>query len=213
MPNPTLKPEEGQTADISARFRFDRLASNLTFYRSNYTNLIGQENISYLGLPSSRRTNIGKATVEGIELDLAYALTNNWSLKFASAYTEGTDEAKNKPLSYIAPLVSTLGVRYDTGNYYVQADVRHSSKKDRIDTAAERMTDAYTVLDVYAGMKLDQLHSELPKNTMLRVGIENLLDETYVNPTTREAITSANSYTNPLIEPGRNVKVSVTSKF
>ena len=213
VPNPTLKPEEGQTIDFSARLRFDRLVSNLTFYRSNYNNLIGREEVTHLGLPSSRRTNIGKATVEGVELEMAYALTNQWSLKLASAYTEGTDDTTNRPLAYIAPLMSSLGVRYDTGNYYVQADVRHSSKKDRIDNKQERMTDGYTVLDLYAGAKLSQFSSDLPKNTMLRVGIENVFDETYVNPTTREAITSANSYTNPLIEPGRNVKVSVTSKF
>ena len=68
------------------------------------------------------------------------------------------------------------------------------------------------LFDVYAGVELKRLNSALPKAT-LRFGIENLFDKAYVDPTTREAITSPISYTNPLLEPGRNFKISLTGAF
>lgn len=212
VPNPELKPEEGKTYDLSARLRLNRLASNLTFYRSNYTNLIGREEITYLGLPSSRRVNIGEARIEGVEFDLTYLITRELSLRAGSAYTKGTDLSADKPLAYIAPLSATLGLRYQTEVFYVEGDMRHSRAKTRIDTTQERETQGYTVFDVYAGVELKRLNSALPKAT-LRFGIENLFDKAYVDPTTREAITSPISYTNPLLEPGRNFKISLTGAF
>ena len=212
IPNPELEPEEGETWDVSARFRFRNLSSNLTVYHSDYSNLIGLEDITHLDLPSSRRVNVGKAEIKGVELDLDYRLTNEFSLKLASAYTEGTDRTANKPLAYIAPWVSTVGLRYQTNGYYVEGDVRHSREKDRIDAKAERATVGYTVLDLYAGFDLKKFDPSLPAAT-LRFGIENVFDKAYVDPTTREVISSPVSLTNPLVEPGRNFKISITSKF
>lgn len=212
IPNPALEPEEGKTWDVSARLRFQNLSSNLTVYHSDYSNLIGREDIVHLGLPSSRRVNVGKAEIKGIELDLDYRLTDELSLKLASAYTKGTDKTANVPLAYIAPWVSTLGLRYQAHDYYVEGDVRHSRGKTRIDDKAERATAGYTVLNLYVGMDLNKFNPSLPKAT-LRFGIENVFDKAYVDPATREVISSPTSLTNPLLEPGRNFKISITRKF
>ncbi len=212
IPNPGLEPEQGETWDVSARVRFHNLSSNLTVYRSNFTNLIQREDITHLGLPSVRRVNVGKAEFKGVELDLDYRLTDEWSLKLASAYTKGTDKTANQPLAFIAPWVSTLGFRYQAQGFYVEGDVRHSRAKRRIDARAERETDGYTVLDLYAGVDLKKFNPSLPGAT-LRFGIENVFDKAYVDPGTRELITSPVSHTNPLLEPGRNFKISITSKF
>jgi len=213
LPNPELKPEKGNTIDLSARFRFKDLSANLTVYQSKYTDLVSYQTLTYLGQPSRQRINIGKATVEGIEFDTAYKLTDTVTLKANCAYTKGTDTTTvDQPLKYIAPFVASVGARYDNGIFYVEGDGRYSRKKDRIDATAERESGSYTVFDLYAGVELKPFVPSLSKSTF-RFGIENVFDRNYRDATTQEAITSGVSDSNPLIEPGRNFKFALTSRF
>lgn len=212
LPNPSLEPEEGKTVDISARLRLPHLSANLTLYKSHYTNLIAQQELLYLDLVSSRRINIGKAEVQGLEFDLKQMLRKDWTLKLAAAYTEGTNQTAHKPLSYIAPLVGTVGLAYQRGPWQWEGDLRLSKRKTRIDTSLERASAGYGVFNLYAGLDLHRLNPSYPKAT-LRIGIENLFDKAYADATTREAIAAPVSYTNPLLEPGRNLKISLTTQF
>ncbi len=213
LPNPELNPEKGNTVDLSARLRFENLNANLTVYQSKYTDLLATQNVTYLGQPSTQKINIGKATVEGIEFDAAYRLTKAVTLKANCAYTKGTDTTTvDKPLKYIAPFVANFGVKYDNKAYYIEADGRYSRKKDRIDATQEREAGSYTVFDIYAGVELGQFSSALSKST-LRLGIENIFDREYRDATTQEKISSPISDSNPLIEPGRNFKFALTSRF
>lgn len=213
LPNPELKAEKGSTIDLSARLRFSDLSANVTVYQSKYTDMISYETLTYLGLPSRQRVNIGEAEVEGIELDTQYRLTDTITLKGNCAYTKATDvTTTDKPLKYIAPFVANIGIRYDNDMFYVEGEGRYSRDKDRIDVTAERASEGYTVYDIYAGMEMKYLIPSLDKTTF-RVGIENLFDKVYRDATTQEAITSAISDTNPLIEPGRNFKFAFTTRF
>jgi hemoglobin/transferrin/lactoferrin receptor protein len=212
LPNPSLQPEEGKTVDISARLRLPSLSANLTLYKSHYTNLIAQQELLYLDLVSSRRVNIGKAQVQGLELDLKQSLRKDLVLKLAAAYTEGSNKTAGKPLSYIAPLVGNVGLAYQHGPWAVEGDLRLSKRKSRIDSSLERPMSGYGVLNLYVGVDLHKLNPSYPKAT-LRMGIENLLDKAYADATTREAVAAPVSYTNPLLEPGRNFKISLTTQF
>ncbi len=212
LPNPSLKPEEGKTVDLTMRLRWKGFKSNITVYNSRYTNLIAQQELTYLGLVSSRRVNIGRAEVKGVEIDLAQQLGRDFTLKATTAYTQGTNLTSGKPLSYIAPLVGQVGLAWNSGAYSLEGSVRLSRKKTRIDSALERATAGYGVANLYGSVGLNKLNPSWPKAT-LRFGIENLFDKTYVNATTREAIASPVSYTNPLVEPGRNFKISLNTEF
>lgn len=212
LPNPSLKPEEGKTVDLTARLRWNDFKGNLTVYNSQYTNLIAQQELTYLGLVSSRRVNIGKAEVKGVEMDLAQPLGRDFTLKAAAAYTQGTNRTAGKPLSYIAPLVGQVGLAWASGAYTLEGQVRLSKAKTRIDAAVERPTAGYGVVNLYGSVDLKKLNPAWPKST-LRFGIENLFDKTHVNGTTREAVASAVSHTNPLVEPGRNFKISLNTEF
>lgn len=213
LPNPELKSEEGKTVDLSARFIFEDLSANFTVYQSNYTDMIGWEYVAYLGTDSRQRVNVGKATVEGVEFDIKYTINDNYILTWNGAYTKGTDTTTvDKPLKYIAPFVSNLGLRYEGDLFYIDANVKYSKAKTRIDTAAERETDGYVVYDLYAGVELKKFFPQYDKTT-LRFGIENIFDKTYVDATTHESITSYQSLSNPLLEPGRNFKIALTTRF
>lgn len=213
LPNPEIKSEKSKTIDLSARLIFEDLLASATVYKSDYEDMISWENITYLGTTSRQRVNIGKATVEGLELDLKYAINNNYTLTWNGAYTKGTDTTTvDKPLKYIAPFVSNLGLRYDGDLYYVSGHAKYSKAKTRIDTTVERETDGYLVYDVYAGVELKKFLPEFNKTT-LRLGIENIFNKAYVDATTYESITSYQSLSNPLLEPGRNFKISLTTRF
>ncbi len=212
LPNPEIKSEEGKTIDLSARFIFDDLLANITVYRSKYTDMIGWENTTYLGLPSRERVNVGKAVVKGLEFDLKYLINNNYTFTWNGAYTKGTDETSDKPLKYIAPFVSNLGLRYDGDLFYVSGNAKYSKSKTRIDKTAESRTDGYVVYDMYAGVELKKFTTLFKKST-LRFGIENIFDKTYRDATTHESLGSYESLSNPLVEPGRNFKISLTSRF
>lgn len=212
VPNPELKPEKSDTIDFSTRLFFENLTASATIYKSKYKNLIASKDITFLGTTSRQRFNIGKATVEGLEFDLNYALTNNLFLTFNGAYTKGTDEVDNKPIKYIAPFVSNLGLRYDGNNFYVSGHAKYSKSKTRIDKSAERETSGYVVYDLYAGVELRKMFDYFDKTT-LRFGIENIFNKKYVDATTREDISSPKSLSNPLLEPGRNFKISLTTRF
>lgn len=212
IPNPELGSEKGSTIDFSTRLIFDDLTANVTVYKSDYKDLISFRDFNYLGTTSRERINIGKATVEGLEFDLAYAFTNNLMLTWNGAYTKGTDKTNDKPLKYIAPFVSNLGLRYDGDMFYISGNAKYSKAKTRIDTSAERETSSYIVYDLYAGVELNKFLDYFDKTT-LRFGVENIFDKKYVDATTQENINVAKSLSNPLLEPGRNFKVSLTTRF
>lgn len=212
LPQPGLRPETGNTFDLSGRLRFNDLAANLTWYVSNYDDLIRQPARIYNGEVAYQRMNVGKARIQGLELDLRYRLARDFSLKAVATYTHGTDRTAGKPLSYIAPLTGVLGLQFERGPFYASADWRLSRRKTRIDPTQERETGGYGVLDLYAGWNLKAFGPALAKTT-LRLGIENIFNKTFVNPTTQLGMKAPTTYTNPLVEPGRNVKLTLTSTF
>ncbi len=212
VPNPSLESEKSNTIDFSTRFIFQDLTASATIYKSDYDNLISFRDFSYLGTTSRERVNIGEAIVEGLELDLTYAIRDNLMLTWNGAYTKGTDKTNDKPLKYIAPFVSNLGLRYDGDLFYVSGHAKYSKAKTRIDPTAERETDGYMVYDIYAGVELKSFLDNF-QNTTLRFGVENIFDKKYVDATTQENIQSPISLSNPLLEPGRNFKIALTTRF
>ncbi len=212
VPNPELGSEKGSTVDFSTRLIFDDLTASATVYRSDYKDLISFRDFQYLGTTSRERINIGKAVVEGLEFDLTYALTNDLILTWNGAYTKGTDKTNDKPLKYIAPFVSNLGLRYDGDMFYISGNAKYSKAKTRIDKSAERETSSYVVYDLYAGVELKKFLDNF-ENTTLRFGVENIFDKKYVDASTQESINSYRSLSNPLLEPGRNFKISLTTRF
>jgi hemoglobin/transferrin/lactoferrin receptor protein len=216
-PNPDLKPEKGVTYEVGARLRLPRVTANLTAFHSDYEDLIVRTTIDstvYPGTRATQRQNVGEACMKGLELDAAWFVNSHWKTFMNAAYLHGTDTNTDTPLAYIAPLNGLVGVRYtpDSKDFYIEATDKWSTKKDHIDENKERETDAYNILNLYAGFDIRKLSSSLP-DMELRLAVENILDKAYSNPTTTEDITFDRSITNPLLEPGRCISISLTSRF
>jgi hemoglobin/transferrin/lactoferrin receptor protein len=213
VPNPELKSEEGVTYEVGTRLRFSRVHANLTAFWSEYTNLILSRPVTFLGLPSTQRQNAGEARIQGAEFDATWSLSNNWQTFMNAAYLYATDTSTDRPLPYIPPLNGLVGIRYtwDKG-FYVEGVNKWSIQKDRIDTQQERKTAGYAIFNLHAGADLWKLSKRLPE-LRLTVGVDNVLNQAYRQPTTVEDVRFGASNTNPLLEPGRAVSIALTSRF
>ncbi len=216
-PTPDLKPEKGITYEAGSRIRLSRLNANLTAFQGNYNDLIMRTMVDstiYPGTRAQKSMNIGKARIRGVELDATWLVNANWKLFLNAAYLHGTNTLRNVPLAYVAPLNGLIGLRYTPNNeaFYIEATNRWADRKDRIDPALERATAGYAVLNLYAGYNLKKLSSGLP-DLELRLSFDNLLDKAYTNAVTPEDISYGRSITNPLLEPGRRLTVSLRSRL
>jgi hemoglobin/transferrin/lactoferrin receptor protein len=211
IPNADLKPETSVSYEAGTRLRFPSWNVNLTAFRTDYKDLIG---FRFLDPNTRERINIGRSKVDGVELDGTYEMTKDWVGRFNAATARGTNTLTGVPLSYVPPLNGLVALRHSLphSGAWVELTDRWSRDKTRIDPTQERKTDGYNVLSLYTGLDLGRFQPRL-KSYRLTVGIENLTDETYRNPVTKELIGFPVTFTNPLIEPGRSLTVNLTAGF
>ena len=214
IPNPDLKSEEGVTYEVGTRLRLPMVQANLTVFRSDYTNFIVRQPITFQGLPSFQNQNAGAARMQGVEFDAVWAIAPRWEVLTNAAYLHGTNPDTDTPLSYVPPLNGLLGARYTVPEQgvYVEGVAKWSLRKDRIDNALERETAGYVALNLYAGIDLWKVSSGFP-DMRLRLALENILDQAFRQPTTVADIRFPGSNTNPLVEPGRAFSIALTSRF
>ena len=210
IPNPDVQPEQSVTYEGGARVRLRSFDANLTAFRTDYEDLL---QTVFLTPTTRQRINIGEARTEGFELDGVWTLPRSLSLRFNAAQVRGTNTLTHVPLPYVPPLSGLVALRYAPArDYWVEAAGRWSRAKTRIDRTQERKTEGYEVWSLYAGTGLGRWSPRLAAYR-LTVGIDNLTDEDYVSPSTREILSLPQSRTNPLLEPGRSLTVSFTSSF
>jgi hemoglobin/transferrin/lactoferrin receptor protein len=214
VPNPDIKPEEGITYEVGARYTNDNLISNLTFFTSDYDNLITTENITYKGLAAKQIQNIGEARIWGIEFDLDYELPYDLSFKTNVSYLKGKDKTIDEPLEQIMPLNGFLSLKYEPEslrNYYVELTAQWAKKRTKVDKTSERERSGYFVPNIYAGFDMGKVNAF--DNVSFNFGIENIFDKAYSMPTVPENIAYDTSKTNPLLQPGRNFKIAMKIDF
>ncbi|MEO5702516.1 MAG: TonB-dependent receptor, partial [Gammaproteobacteria bacterium] len=213
VPNPQLESEQGITYEAGTRLRLSYLTANLTAFYSDYSNLIVSRPLIFQGLPSLQRQNAGAANIHGLELDANWALAPRWSAFMNASYVRGVDSGANQPLAYIPPLNGLIGLRYEhTNGFFVEGISKWSLRKDRIDADQERETAGFAIMDLYAGVDLWKISSRLPE-MQLSIGLENIFDKSYRQPATVEDVRFARSITNPLLEPGRAISITLRSRF
>ncbi|MBX9661288.1 MAG: TonB-dependent receptor [Nitrospiraceae bacterium] len=214
VPNPDLKSEEGVTYEVGTRLRLPIVHANVTAFRSDYTNFVIRQPITFQGLPSFQNQNAGGARMQGVEFDATWTITAGWEVLTNAAYLHGTDTGTGRPLSYVPPFNGLLGARYTLPEKgaYVEGVTKWSLRKDQIDSALERETAGYVVLNLYAGIDLWNVSSGLP-DMRLRLALENILNQAFRQPTTVEDIRFPGGNENPLVEPGRAFSIALTSRF
>lgn len=211
LPDANLKPESSVSYEAGARVRLRNVNLNLTAWRSDYEDLL---QFVFLNATTRQRVNVGEATVEGFEIDGSYAMTESLAWRFNAANARGTNTLNNRPLSFVPPLNGLVALRHTWpgDSYWLELSGRWSRDKTRVDPTQERRTDGYQALSLYGGADLERL-SPMLKAYRITVGIDNLTDEAYVNPVTRELVGFPVTRTNPVLEPGRSLTINLTAGF
>lgn len=211
LPNPELKPETNITAEVGMRWYGKQNTISLTGWQSEYDDLITLVPINNGAL--RQRQNIASATLRGLELEGQARFNDTWSSRYSLATLWGANDTANQPLPAISPLTASVSLRYDHSDWYSEAVVTAVQGRKRIAKQEERETAGFANVNFYAGAYLDAWFGDKFTGWTLMGGVENLLDATQTLPTATENIRLPQTYTNPLIEPGRAFVLKLTVDY
>ena len=145
--------------------------------------------------------------ITGVEIEGRHSFFDDTLiLSYVGSYNYGENLTDNKPIAYLAPLYGQVSLSLQFNKWYVNLTQRGYGAKTRIDPKEERATQAYTMTDLYLGLKLGGFSTKLQDMELL-IGANNLFNQIGRNPVTVQSINHPIALTNPLVEPGRNIFV------
>lgn len=208
--NPLIKPEYSQSAEFGFRFQSDNHYASLIGFFTHYTDMLALSSYQNATVATNnlyRYENIGKAMITGVEIEGRHSFFDDTLiLSYVGSYNYGENLTDNKPIAYLAPLYAQVSLSLQFNKWYINLTQRGYGAKTRIDPKEERATQAYTMTDLYLGLKLGGFSTKLQDMELL-IGANNLFNQVGRNPVTVQSINHPIALTNPLVEPGRNVFV------
>lgn len=215
LPAPDLQPESNISGELGIRYSGKRHKTTLTWYRSNYTDLISRMQLdSKSGGTVFQPRNIGKAVITGVELEGQQYWTDSLSSGYSFAWTQGTDKSNNVPIPNIAPFKGVFSVKYDSGKWYAEGVMTGYGKKTRINPKQERNTASYALFDLYAGMPLSTVFGTSFDEWKLTAGLENIFNRAARNPVIFENVNQSRDYLgNPLYSQGRSFVLKISGTY
>ena len=170
--NPNLQAEKSETIEAGwEQILFQELLEwSATFFRTNYQDLI---QITKITATTSGPVNVGKARVDGIELETELRPWKGWSAKGTYTYLKANDRATGEELLRIPQSTLGLGVGCSPGRWEVRLDgLFVGSREESTGTNSRNKTEGYFKLDLYARYQFkDWLRGF--------VRLENLTDRKY----------------------------------
>ena len=172
LPNTDLDPERSVNYEAGLKLKMSRLTGNLFYYFSEYEDLIDRVQVEDydVGEPSDQNQNIGRARIQGVEMDALLAVTDRLSVAGTFSWTQGDNLSSDEPLRRIPPAHGTLAVRYDfRDGLWAEAGALFAGRQDRLSPGDEddpRIPDggtpSYAVFNLAGGATLfDRLELNL----------------------------------------------------
>ena len=215
LPAPDLDPEYYTNFELGVKRRDNSWSSQVVLFHTLIRDKIlrfptGNTNAS--GEREITKDNVGNGSVEGIELGLAYRMTEQWSTFGNATYLHGKQSTyptsapvlEDEYLDRLMPFTAQLGLRWEdkSNELWVEGLIAHAAIGDRLSTRdvndSTRIpaggTPAFTTLDLRLGWQV------LP-NANLHLGLENLTDKDY------------RIHGSGLNRPGRNLTVGFGWSF
>ncbi|MGQ0583752.1 MAG: TonB-dependent receptor [Reyranella sp.] len=212
LPNPNLVPETGLTFEVGYRLRFATASLTATAFHNEFANFI--ETVP-VGFGNTQRQNVGSVNMNGVELEGRWQVRPEVTFFGAASTLTATNTTTNTPSPFIVPVYGNLGVQYapaDTGVSLV-GRMDWALSKTRIDPLQEYSTGGYAILNLYATLNLAELVSPQFGDSIVTIGVENILNTAYQTGSTVPSMSYPQSVTNPLIQPGRNIMVTLRNRF
>ncbi|WP_312480209.1 TonB-dependent siderophore receptor [Kosakonia cowanii] len=175
-----LPPETSTSYEVGAKFDlFDGVTANITafdIHKRNvlYNEIVGDETVA---------KTAGRVRSQGVEMDVAGALTPNMNVIASYSYTaakvlEDPDYA-GKPLPNVPRHTGSLFLTYDIHNVYAGNTLTlggggHGVSRRSATNGADYYLPGYVVADAFAAYKM-----QLRYPVTLQLNLKNLFDKTY----------------------------------
>lgn len=114
--NPDLRPEKGITKEIGVESKINKyLASNITYYRNDYDDLINWTEVAGVWQP----TNINSAVIDGIEFENKIKVADKLSLNLGYTFLKAKDKNTGTYLIYQPKNKADFSLTYEGLNDFV----------------------------------------------------------------------------------------------
>ncbi|MFJ2973685.1 TonB-dependent siderophore receptor [Kluyvera sp. NPDC087067] len=203
-----LPPEESTAYELGAKFDlFDGVTSNITFFDIHKRNVMYTETIG----DETYAKTAGKVRSQGIEVDVAGALTDNLNVIASYGYTDAKviddPDYAGKPLPNVPRHTGSLFLTYDIHNVYDGNTLTlggggHALSRRSGTNGADYYLPGYAVADVFAAYKM-----KLQYPVTLQLNVKNLFDKTYYTSSI-----ASNNLGNQIGDP-REVQLTVKMAF
>ncbi len=213
IPNYDLEPEKSTTFDVGFRVNLKKYYGSLTFFYNSIHDFIELEStgdsikIGHASLPEWHYTNITEAEIKGVEGEFQGDLPQSFFGYCNFTYNRGDNITLNQPI-FVAPFKAIVGLGWKDRNEKLRFEInlRYVAVQNRVpkDSQGKYLdrvpTPSFTVVNLKTSISLFSWQT-------LNLAIDNLTNQTYSEP-----YNASNSY-NPVVEPGRNLIVSLTTRF
>jgi hemoglobin/transferrin/lactoferrin receptor protein len=214
IPNYDLSPEKSVNLDLGVKANFSKIYASLTYFLNNYKDFIDLESTGDSidagseNLPVWHYANVSDARIQGLEGEIETQIDPLGLYTFANlTYTRGDNLSSDQPI-YVAPFKSYFGLGWKEKNDRLRLEInwRYVEKQDRVPRDSqgryldEVPTKGFDILNLEASINLLKWQS-------LNVSLNNLTNKLYSEP-----YNAANPY-NQVYEPGRNLIISLTTRF
>jgi iron complex outermembrane receptor protein len=144
-----------------------------------------------------------EAQLYGFEWETNVNFHNHWATGITLAYVHATNTTDDRPIAQTPPLQGTLRLDYRQPNWRLGGQWQYAAKQTRVDDDPNigsgldaGQTPRFTVLDFYGKINLN-------KKMAIKLGINNVLDNTYAYHLNRANVDPFNPVSVQVNEPGR----------
>jgi len=197
--DPNLTPERSLYFEYGLHYEGETFRANTAAYLNTIDDYIQSSRVSnslYV------MDNVGRARIRGLEQDLEWDFYEGFTAYGNVAYARGTNDSKNEPLRFVAPLNGLAGLRQRMeSGFWWAFEGQWAASMDNTPSGVAH-SDAWLVLNARAGygFTLGGLRNEIV------AGVDNILDKAYHNYL-------ATSRGIELLEPGLNAYATWRVKF
>ncbi len=216
--NPSLKPSKNLELDLGLKHQTQKSLTKATLFVSYVQDYITVNNkpvvnpmpmVAPVGARAMTYANTD-ARFWGFELSSTYNIWRDLYLIGGASYVEGSKDRKpaiginDKDVAEVPPLKGRLGIRYDTGIWYMEGEMLASATQNRVDSdLREQKTSGWAIVNLKAGVNY--------KGFTVNAGVENLFDKKYYDYLSYVRNPFATGVKVP--EPGRSFYLNVAYQF
>ncbi len=174
--NPNLKPESATNFDISFETEKGKNTSKFTYYLNKVKNLIDFDIVQYDSIYYSNYVNVGKATIQGIELDTTQKFDEHFSLRGTYNYIDAKDDVEDTRLTGRARHTTSLQLQYNNAKSGVYATLWNDWYADYLYASSAHGSNGSSKAD-YSGSSLNFVISKkLANDSNVYFGVDNILN-------------------------------------